>query len=235
MRKSFEAQAERARAESMSHEHYLLCVAECEMQARRENRVAKLLQESRLPREKTMENFDRKRLPTRIAQQLPVLLDAGFLDRRENILAFGNPGSGKTHLLAVVGHELVRQGRPVLFTTCSNLVQELLRAKRDLKLERTLKKLRCYDALILDDIRYVQHNRDEMEVLFALLADRYERGSILQFSKWETIFKDPMTTAAAIDRRVHHSIILELNVKSYRLETAGKKKGDEKPHATPAA
>ena len=187
-----------------------------------------------------MENFDRKRLPARVAQQLPVLLDGGFLDRRENILAFGNPGSGKTHLLAAIGHELVRQGRPVLFATCSNLVQELLRAKRDLKLERTLKKLRRYEALILDDIGYVQHDRDEMEVLFALLADRYERASILltsnlPFSKWETIFKDPMTTAAAIDRLVHHSIILELNVKSYRLEAAGKKKGDEKPHAAPAA
>ncbi len=184
---------------------------------------------SRLPLEKTLDTFERKRLPARIDRQLAVLLEGSFLDRRENLLAFGNPGSGKTHLLCAIGHELVRQGRSVLFATCSNLVQELLRAKRDLRLERMLKKLRGHEALILDDIGYVQHDREEMEVLFALLADRYERASILltsnlPFSKWETIFKDPMTTAAAIDRLVHHSVILELNVKSYRLEAAGKQK-----------
>lgn len=236
MREAFEPQAERARSELLSYEHYLLCVTQCEIQARQENRVAKLLHHSRLPLEKTMESFDRRRLPPRIAQQLPVLLEGSFLKRRENVLAFGNPGSGKTHLLCAIGHEMVRQGRQVLFATCANLVQELLRAKRDLKLERTLKKLRNYEALILDDIGYVQHDREEMEVLFALLADRYERASILltsnlPFSKWEAIFKDPMTTAAAIDRLVHHSVILELNVKSYRLEAAGKKKGDDKTQA----
>ncbi len=96
-------------------------------------------------------------------------------------------------------------------------------AKRDLKLARALKRLRKYDALVIDDIGYVQQNREEMEVLFTLLADRYERRSVmissnLPFSKWERIFKDPMTTAAAIDRLVHHSIILELNIPSYRLE-----------------
>jgi DNA replication protein DnaC len=240
MRQSFEAQAERARAESLSYEQYLLGVTECEMHARQENRVARLLQESRLPTEKTLENFDRKRLPPRIAQQLPVLLEGEFLKRRENVLAFGNPGSGKTHLLCAIGHEMVRQGRQVLFATCSHMVQELLRAKRDLKLERTLRRLRRYEALILDDIGYVQHDRDEMEVLFALLADRYERASILltsnlPFSKWETIFKDPMTTAAAIDRLVHHSVILELNVKSYRLEAAGKREGGDKTQSAPAA
>ena len=232
MRESFEAEAERARGESLSYEHYLLCVTEREMQTRQDNRIARLLRESQLPMEKTLENFDRKRLPPRIAQQLPVLLEGSFLDRRENLLAFGNPGSGKTHLLCAIGHELVRQGHQVLFTMCSHLVQELLRAKRDLKLERTLRRLRRYEALILDDIGYVQHDRDEMEVLFALLADRYERASILltsnlPFSKWETIFKDPMTTAAAIDRLVHHSVILELNIASYRMEQAKKKKAED--------
>lgn len=240
MRQCFETHADRARAETLSYEQYLLEVVECEMQTRQENRVARLLHDSRLPMEKTLENFDRKRLPPRIAQQLPVLLEGEFLKRRENILAFGNPGSGKTHLIAAIGHQLVRQGHQVLFATSSNIVQELLRAKRDLRLERTLKKLRRYEALILDDIGYVQHNRDEMEVLFALLADRYERASILltsnlPFSKWEAIFKDPMTTAAAIDRLVHHSVILELNLKSYRLEAAGKKKGDNTTQTAPAA
>src|SRR5476649_1040023 len=155
MRQSFEEEAERARAESLSFEQYLLCMAEREIEARRQNRVARLLRQSRLPLEKTFESFERKRLPVKIDRQLNVLLEGGFLDRCENLLAFGNPGSGKTHLLCAIGHELVRQGRSVLFTTCSNLVQELLRAKRDLKLDRALKRLGGFEALILDDIGYV--------------------------------------------------------------------------------
>jgi len=114
-----------------------------------------------------------------------------------------------------------------LFTTCSLLVQELLVAKRDLRLPKVIKRLLRFDGLIIDDLGYVQQSREEMEVLFTLLAERYERGSVmltsnLPFSKWEQIFKDAMTTAAAIDRLVHHSVILELNVPSYRLENAKK-------------
>lgn len=147
---------------------------------------------------------------------------------------FGKSGSGKTHLLCALGQELARLGCSVCFRTCSLLVQELLIAKRDLKLSRHLKSLSRFDALIIDDIGYVQQSREEMEVLFTLLAERYERGSVLltsnlAFSQWEAIFKDPMTTAAAIDRLVHHSVILELNISSYRLEAAkrSKQKQDE--------
>jgi len=148
------------------------------------------------------------------------------------VLAFGNPGSGKTHLLSAIGGELVQQNRRVLYTTCSLLVQELLRAKRELELERALKRFSRFDALIIDDFGYVKQEREEMEVLFTLMNYRYERGSImiasnLPFSKWELIFKDPMTTAAAIDRLVHHCVILEMNIPSYRMEEAkkGRKRG----------
>ncbi len=144
-------------------------------------------------------------------------------------MAFGNPGSGKTHLLCAVGPELVQGGRKVYFRSCSLRIQESLVAKRDLTLIRRIKRLAGYDALILDDLGYVQQSREEMEVLFTLLAERYERGTVmltsnLPFSKWEAIFKDPMTTAAAIDRLVHHSVILELNIPSYRMEQAKKAK-----------
>ena len=188
-----------------------------------------MLRASKLPLEKSLENFDRKRLPRKIDSQLSALLDGSFLDRCENVLAFGNPGSGKTHLLCAIARELIYQGRRIRFTPCSILVQELLIAKRDLQLARKLKQLGRYDAIFIDDIGYVQQSREEMEVLFTLLADRYERSSVmlssnLPFSKWEQIFKDPMTTAAAIDRLVHHSIILELNLGSYRLEQSKKGK-----------
>ena len=177
--------------------------------------------------EKSLKTFDIKRVPLKVRAQVDILVDGSFCDRKENVLAFGNPGSGKTHLLCAVGHELINRGRKVLFKSCNFLVQELLKAKQELKLAKVLKKLSKYEALIIDDIGYVQQNREEMEVLFALIADRYERSSImltsnLPFSGWESIFKDPMTTAAAIDRLVHHSIILELNIPSYRLECAKK-------------
>lgn len=228
MRECFEAEAVRAVQESLSYEHYLLEVTDREVESRQDNRIARLMRASRLPMEKTLETFDQKRLPRKVGLLFQTLLDGSFLDRKENVLAFGNPGSGKTHLLCALGHELVHRGRSVWFAPCALLVQELLIAKRDLKLARVFKKFRAFDAIVIDDIGYVQQSREEMEVLFSLLADRYERGSVLltsnlPFSKWEVIFKDPMTTAAAIDRLVHHSVILELNLSSYRLEESSRK------------
>ncbi len=183
----------------------------------------------RASREKTLENFDRSRLKRNVERQFAALLDGEFLRRAENVLVFGSPGGGKTHLLCALGHELIDQGRSVYFTSCVLLVQRLLQAKQDLLLEKELKRLDKYEALIIDDLGYVQQSREEMEVLFTLLAHRYERGSVLltsnlMFSEWERIFKDPMTTAAAIDRLIHHSVILELNLPSYRMEAAQKKK-----------
>jgi DNA replication protein DnaC len=226
-REHFESLAERAAQEPLSHTKYLSELTDLECQARRESRIARLMHQSRLPQSKTWHNFKWTRLPLQVARQMESLRDGSFLDRRENLLLFGKPGSGKSHCLCALGEQLVHQGRSILFTTCSLLVQELLVAKRDLRLAKLIKRLLRFDGLIIDDLGYVQQSREEMEVLFTLLAERYERGSVmltsnLPFSKWEQIFKDAMTTAAAIDRLVHHSVILELNVPSYRLETAKK-------------
>jgi len=231
VRRSFEETAEQARAESLSYEQYLLQLLKLECEVRWQNRISRNLRASKLPPSKTFENFDKKRLPAKVANHLNVLVNGSFLNRFENILAFGNPGSGKTHLLCAIGHELIEKGKQVLFISCSQLVQDLLIAKKELELTKKLKKISKFDAIIIDDIGYVQQSREEMEVLFTFLADRYEQGSLmitsnLPFSKWEQIFKDPMTTAAAIDRLVHHSVILELNIDSYRMEQA---KRDKKP------
>lgn len=227
IRECFEEMARMAEQESWSYECYLAELAERECETRRQRKMERLLRESRLPHEKNLDSLDRERLPVKARQQIMALLDGTFLARKENVLTFGNPGTGKTHLLCAVGQELIRSGRTVYFTPCSLLVQDLLIAKQNLKLSRIIKRLSRYEALIIDDIGYVQQSREEMEVLFTLLAERYERGSVmltsnLPFSKWEVIFKDPMTTAAAIDRLVHHSIILELNISSYRVEQAQK-------------
>lgn len=216
--------------EGWTYDQYLLRLCELEIAQRETRKRQKLMAASRLPREKTLESFDRSRLKRTAERQFAALLDGEFLGRAENVLVFGAPGGGKTHLLAGLGHKLIEQGRSVYFTSCVLLVQRLLQAKQELLLERELRRLDKYEALIIDDIGYVQQSREEMEVLFTLLAHRYERGSVLLtsnlvFSEWERIFKDPMTTAAAIDRLVHHSVILELNLPSYRMEAAQKKKG----------
>jgi DNA replication protein DnaC len=228
-RASFEEVARQAQQEGLSYERFLLGLAQREVQERRNGRIERLLRQSQLPQEKSWPALDLKRLPPKVVQQARLLLEGTFVDRHENVLVFGSVGSGKTHLLAALAQELVRSGRKVLFTTCNLLVQELLIAKRDLKLSRVLKRLAGFAVLVIDDLGYVQQSREEMEVLFTLLAERYERGSVmltsnLPFSQWEQIFKNPMTTAAAIDRLVHHSVIIELNLPSYRAEQAKKAK-----------
>ena len=229
VRSVYKAEAERARNEEISYEAYLWELIREETDQRRERKIQRLLRASKLPLEKNLETFELDRLALKTRRQVQSLLDGTFLDRRENILAFGAPGGGKTHLLCAIGQHLVQAGRPVLFTTCSFLVQHLLGAKNDLTLEKALGKLRRFEALIIDDIGYVQQSREEMEVLFTLLADRYERRSVmltsnLPFSQWDRIFKDPMTTAAAIDRLVYHSVILELNIESFRMRNARARK-----------
>jgi DNA replication protein DnaC len=228
VREVYDEAARMAEREHMSFEQYLLHVIERECEVRRTNRIGRLLRDSGLPLEKTFTTFNRDRLPRAQNAQVTSLLDGSFLERTENVLVFGRSGSGKTHLLSAIAHELIHtHEKRIRFTTCSILVQELLLAKRDLKLARYLKRMARYDGLVIDEVGYIQQSRDEMEVLFTLLADRYERGSILltsnlPFSKWDQIFKDPTTTAAAVDRLVHHSIIIELNLDSYRLEASKK-------------
>lgn len=217
--------AQKAEREGWTFGRYLHHLAELEIQERRRRRIERCLSDSDLPREKTLATLSRSRLPPKVTKMLPTLCEGGFIERGDNVLAFGLPGRGKTHLVCAIGHELVARGHRVLFVATFALVQRLLAAKRDLRLEKELAVLDRFDAVILDDIGYVQQSREEMEVLFTFLADRYERRSVMitsnvVFSEWDRIFKDPMTTAAAIDRLVHHSVILEMTGPSVRAEAA---------------
>jgi DNA replication protein DnaC len=229
--------AHKATQEGWTFQQYLHHLAVLEVEERRRRRIERLQRDSELPSEKTLAMLDRGRLSAKVQKLLPTLCEGTFVERGENLLAFGLPGRGKTHIVCAIGHELVQRGHSVLFTATFALVQRLLAAKRDLRLERELAALDGYDAVILDDIGYVQQSREEMEVLFTFLAERYERRSVLitsnlVFSEWDRIFKDPMTTAAAIDRLVHHAVILELTGTSVRGDAA--KRRAEAPATTTA-
>jgi len=226
--------AKQAEREGWSFGQYLHHLLELEITDRDRRRQERFLKQSELPREKTLATLNRTRLPAKVAKSLPSLCEGNFIERGDNLLVFGLPGRGKTHLVAAIGHELIQRGYRVLFTATFALVQRLLAAKRDLRLEKALAALDGFDAVILDDIGYVQQSREEMEVLFTFLAERYERRSViltsnLVFSEWDRIFKDPMTTAAAIDRLVHHATILEMTGKSLRAEEAEHGKPVESP------
>jgi DNA replication protein DnaC len=230
--------AGQAEREGWSFERYLATLVETELSERRRRRIERLSKGSDLPPDKTLGTLRAEALPTPVRRMLPSLCSGGFADRGENVLVFGLPGRGKTHFVAAIGHELVQRGVSVLFVAAFALVQRLLAARRALALEKALHDLDAYDVVIIDDIGYIQQDRDEMEVLFTFLAERYERRSVmitsnLVFSQWDRIFKDPMTTAAAIDRVVHHAIIVELTGPSVRDEEARARQAGA--NATPEA
>jgi DNA replication protein DnaC len=189
----------------------LLEVFELEAGDRRQRREDRLRRAAKLPAGKTWDTLDTTRFPLKLQQQLDELSTAAFLERAVNVLAFGLPGTGKTHAMAALGYRLIEQGHSVLFAPTYKLVQDLLAAKRDLELPRALRKLDHFEVLILDDLGYLKHRADEAEVLFT---------------------QSPMATAAAIDRIVHHSVIAEFDVTSYRTAEAQKQ---GKKTAPPAA
>jgi len=209
---------------------YTLCeLTGRELTQRRHRKVERLLKEAQLPEGKILSTLDQSKLSVANRQHLAQLIEGEFTRQGVNLLAFGLPGRGKSHYLCAIGHELIiNHGQKVLFTPSYKLIQRLLEAKRRLALAAELKKLDQYDAIILDDLGYVQQSREEMEVLFTFFAERYERRSVmissnLVFSQWEGIFHDPLTAMAAVDRLVHHSVILEFQGESQR---TGKKKGN---------
>jgi DNA replication protein DnaC len=220
--------ADKSHKQKLSHIAYLHELVKAESSERQSRKVERLINEAKLPRGKTLDGFDLSKQPSLSPGRLKELAQGDFLDLCENLLIFGIPGAGKTHLSSSLAREWCLRGRKVLYTTAAMLVQDLLVAKRDLKLNQMIKKLDGYEALVIDDISYVPYNRDETDVLFVLLAARYETRSVvitsnLIFSDWENIFKDAMTTRAAIDRLIHHATILELT-ESFRQSAAKSRK-----------
>ena len=207
--------------------HRLLeALLEHELAERETRRLDRHRTESGLSPDKRLSNFDFAAVPSVSKAQVTALAEGTeWLDRGANILLFGPPGVGKSHLVCALGHALLDAGRRVLFMRCGDLVQRLQAARRDLRLPQELAKLDRFDLLILDDLSYVRKDQAETSVLFELIAERYEHKSLAvtantPFSQWGDVFVEPAMTLAAVDRLVHHSTILEMNVESYRRRSA---------------
>ena len=229
--REYDQAIQRAEAENWGYRRFLSYLAEAEAGERLQRKIERQLKDSNLPVGKSLESLDAKLLPEKIRAQLPTLLEPDFVRRGDNLLCFGLAGRGKTHFVAAIAREWIcRHQLQVLFMPAFKLVTQLLAAKRDLKLPQAISRLQRFDAVIIDDIGYIQQSREEMEVLFHFLAERYEKKSVvitsnLVFSQWDQIFKDPMTTMAAVDRLVHHSTILDFTGESVRAGVAKKRQG----------
>jgi DNA replication protein DnaC len=221
----WQALAERADKEGWPAARFLATLADIELAERETRRIRRHLLEAQLPAGKTLATFDFKAIPSIPRARSEALAAGDWLETGANLIAIGNSGAGKSHLLSAIAHALVEAGRRVLYTRTTDLVQRLQAARRDLVLEQALARLDRFDLVILDDIAYAQKDQSETSVIFELIARRYENRSLaiaanVPFSAWDRIFPNEAMTVAAIDRLVHHATILEMNVDSYRRRTA---------------
>jgi len=216
----------KAEAEDWGYRKFLAWLCESEYQERCQRRTERLLKAACLPEGKTLAAVDEKRWPVKIRRMLPTLLDGSFIERRENVMCLGLPGRGKTHFAAALGREMVvRHGLRVLFVQNAVLLERLVRARHEMRLEKELARLDKFNLIIVDELGYVEHRREEMELFFQFVSNCYERRSLiitsnLVFSEWgERIFKDPMIGMAAVDRLLHHGVVLEFLNKGIRNDT----------------
>jgi DNA replication protein DnaC len=217
--------AGRADAEGWQAARFLAALAELELSDRDTRRIQRHLLQAQLPAGKTLATLDFAAINTLSKARIMALAAGDWIETGGNIVAIGNSGSGKTHLLSAIGHALIEAGYRVLYTRTTDLVQRLQTARRDLSLETTLVKLDKFDLRILDDITYAHKDQAETSVLFELIARRYEHRSLAiaanqPFSAWDRVFPDPAVAVAAIDRLVHHGTMLEMNADSYRRRAA---------------
>lgn len=218
--------------EKLTYEQYLLSLSKRELEHRFAKRVKYLLKQAKFPKVKTIDEYDFSKV-TISKESILQLCSGNFLSDYNNIVFFGAPGAGKTHLAMSIGRELCLKGFKIIFHTGCSLIQELVKAKNSLTLTNYFKKMISYDLVIIDELGYIPFEKTEGDLLFQFISDRYERKSILittnlAFSQWDSLFKNKMVATAAIDRIVHYSQIFKFEVKdkngeSYRTEMAKKR------------
>lgn len=226
IKRLWEALAGQSNKEGWPAERFLAALMEHELAERETRRLARHRAESQLLPDKLLSSFDFGCVPTVSKAHVTALVEGdGWVEQGANLLLFGPPGVGKSHLVCAIGNALIDRGFRVLFTRTSDLVQKLQVARRELRLPAEIMKLDRFDLLILDDLSYVRRDQAETSVLFELIAERYERKSLAitanqPFSGWDQVFPEAAMTLAAVDRLVHHATIFELNVESYRRRAA---------------
>jgi len=227
--RNWEEFAEMAQKQTWTYPQYLKKLSELEVATRYQNRVQRYIKESKLPAGKTLDTFNFKEAKSINPAQIKALAEnSAWVKKAENVIIFGPSGVGKTHIAAAIANNLITQGIRSFFISTTTLVQQLQSARSIYKLPEAINKLSRFPLLVLDDIGYVKKDEAETNVLFELIAERYETGSIIitanqPFGEWNNIFQDYMMAVAAIDRLVHHATIINITEKSYRRNQAEKK------------
>jgi DNA replication protein DnaC len=221
--------ARQARENGSAYEDFLLFLIEAEMQARADNRLKRRIRDARFPLMKTMENFDYDAAPDLDRRLVKELMGGSYIQEHKNFIFVGKTGTGKTHLATALGLEACRQGVRTRFASGAGLVNELIEARSERVTNRVIQRISRHGLLILDELGYVPFSREGSQLLFQVLADRYERGSViittnLGFADWTQLFGDPTLTAALLDRLTHRAHIILCNWESYRLKESLKKK-----------
>jgi DNA replication protein DnaC len=233
MARDMEGFLRQARESGIGYEDFLLSLTAAELQARSEKRLERRIREAKFPVLKPVETFDLTAVPELDIRLFRHLAEGDFVKEHRNVIFLGKSGAGKTHMAIALGIEACKNNFRTRFVTCYGLINELLEAKQERKLQRLVQKYARYDLLILDELGYIPFSREGSEVLFQVLAERHERGSVmittnLGFADWTQVFGDPVMTAALLDRLTHKAHIINCPWDSYRLKQSLKEKGKRK-------
>lgn len=235
--KQYQTLARDAVQQNCTYEEYLCTLLEQEFLAREESRRKLRVKQAGFPILKTLEGFDFTAIPSLDKQKVLTLSRNEYIQAKENIIAIGNAGTGKSHILIALGLCACQQGYRVRFYTASGLVTELLQAQLEHRLSKFEKKWLSYDAVLIDELGYVPYSKEGAELFFRFVATRYERGSImitsnLEFAEWTQVFGEERLTAALLDRLTHRCHILLMNGESYRFKESMKRQSKERENKT---
>ena len=231
--REYDKLARQCAAEGVDHTRYLLRLAELELIERERRMIERRIKDAKFPAVKSLDSFDFLALPSLNKALVLELARSEYVNRRENIIAVGNSGTGKTHIVLGLGLAACQKGLSVGFTTTAALVHELIEARDEKRLLRLQRQLATYKLLIIDELGYVPFSQTGAELLFEVFSRRYERGSTivtsnLPFDEWTGVFASERLTGALLDRLTHHVHILEMNGDSYRLKQS-KRRGRNAP------
>jgi DNA replication protein DnaC len=219
-----------AKESGIGYDEFLLELTVAELQARAQNSLNRRIREAKFPLLKSIESFDLSAVPELDIRLFRELAEGGYIREHRNVIFLGRSGAGKTHMATALGIEACKNKFRTRFVSCYGLVNELIEARQEKALQRLIQRYIRYDLLILDELGYIPFSKEGSELLFQVLAERHEKGSVmittnLGFADWTKVFGDPVMTAALLDRLTHKAHIISCNWDSYRLKQSLKEKG----------